>query len=51
MKKASYIANLIGFILCLVGAFWLFASIWEVASNNMTPGYVYHAWNLFELLF
>lgn len=49
--KASKVIDIIAVIFMVVGAIWFFASWHEVVTNNMTPGYVYSAWNLFELLF
>ena len=49
--KAYQIARAITFILAIALGLWGLVSWWEVINNNMTPGYVYHAWNMFALLF
>jgi hypothetical protein len=55
MKKhhinASTIMDMIAVVIFLIVCAWGLMSWHEVVTNNMTPGYVYSAWNLFEILF
>ena len=51
MKKISNIINALSGMAIVGFALWVILSCMEIGMNNTTPGYVYSAWNIINLIF